>query len=60
MKCLFPERLESVRLILRQFVEPDWRDLHENYSDETATRYTFGRGLTEGGRFAICRHKTVG
>lgn len=48
MKILVPERLETERLILRQFVEPDWRDLHDYFSDETATRYTWGRGLSEG------------
>jgi RimJ/RimL family protein N-acetyltransferase len=48
MKFRVPEQLETDRLLLRQFLEPDWRELHAYYSDEAATKYTFGRALTEG------------
>ena len=48
MSFLVPETLESERLLLRQLVESDWRDLHEYYSDEVATKFTFGRALSEG------------
>ena len=48
MTFLVPDQLESDRLILRQFVESDWRDLHKYYSDEVATKFTFGRALSEG------------
>ncbi len=43
-----PEQLESSRLILRQFCDADWQDLHRYYSDEVATVFTFGRALSEG------------
>jgi len=42
-----PERLETGRLVLRMFVEGDWRALHEHYSDAECTRFTFRRALTE-------------
>jgi RimJ/RimL family protein N-acetyltransferase len=42
-----PERLETDRLLLRMFVEDDWRALHEYYSDAECMRYTFRRALTE-------------
>ena len=48
MKFLIPEYLETDRLILRNFRESDWRDLHAYYSDEECIRYTIGRTLTEG------------
>ena len=48
MNLLVPERLESRRLVLRHFKNPDWRDLHEYYSDAEATKFTIGRALTEG------------
>src|SRR5262245_15374330 len=48
MNYLIPELLETDRLILRTFREPDWKDLHKYYSDEVCTRYTIGRTLTEG------------
>ena len=48
MAFLVPEQLESDRLLLRQFRETDWRDMHAYYSDEEATRYTFGKALSEG------------
>jgi RimJ/RimL family protein N-acetyltransferase len=47
MKYRIPEQLETERLILRMFKEPDWRDLHEYYSDGQCTKYTTGRILTE-------------
>ncbi|MEM8929685.1 MAG: GNAT family N-acetyltransferase [Acidobacteriota bacterium] len=47
MSFLVPETLETDRLRLRQFQEADWRDLHEYYSDASATRYTVGREFTE-------------
>lgn len=48
MKFLVPEQLESQRLYLRQFRDEDWQDLHEYFSDELATKFTFGRTFTEG------------
>jgi RimJ/RimL family protein N-acetyltransferase len=48
MQFLVPERLETERLILRQFRNEDWRDLHLYYSDPEATKYTVGRAFTEG------------
>jgi len=48
MNFRVPERLESSRLVLRQFRESDWRELHKYYSDAEATAFTFGRALTEG------------
>ncbi len=48
MRFRVPEQLESERLILRQFQDADWHDLHKYYSDETATAFTFKRALTEG------------
>ncbi len=48
MKPLVPTQLETSRLILRQFKDPDWKDLHAYYSDETATKYTVGKAFTEG------------
>jgi RimJ/RimL family protein N-acetyltransferase len=44
-----PERLETERLVLRMFVEDDWRALHEYYSDAECMRYTFRRPQTEAG-----------
>ena len=44
-----PERMETERLILRMFVDDDWRALHEHYSDAECTRFTFRRALTEAG-----------
>lgn len=46
---LVPIALETERLALRQFRENDWRALHEHYSDEACTRFTFGRALSESG-----------
>ena len=43
-----PLRLESQRLILRPFVEADWRRMHAHYSHPECTRYTLGRVLSEG------------
>ena len=48
MKYLVPTRLETERLILREFRDEDWHALHAYYSDEEATRYTFGNALTKG------------
>ena len=48
MTFTVPAQLESDRLILRQFRDSDWRDLHKYYSDEVATKFTYGRALTEG------------
>ena len=42
-----PQVLETGRLRLRPFVHDDWRALHEHFSDEECTRYTFRRALTE-------------
>lgn len=43
-----PTRIESARLILRQFREGDWRGMHAHYSAPDCTRYTLGRVLSEG------------
>lgn len=43
-----PQRLESERLILRPFVEADWRSMHAHYAHPDCTRYTLGRVLSEG------------
>lgn len=43
-----PPRIESDRLILRQFREGDWRGMHAHYSDPECTRHTLGRVLSEG------------
>lgn len=48
MKFRVPESLETRRLLLRQFREEDWRDLHEYYSDPEAVRYTVGKVFSEG------------
>ena len=48
MKFRVPQRLESERLILRQFEDDDWRDLHRYYSDTQAMTFTQGRALNEG------------
>jgi RimJ/RimL family protein N-acetyltransferase len=44
---LTPQVLETDRLRLRPFLHDDWRALHEHFSDEECTRYTFRRALTE-------------
>ena len=48
MKLLVPEQAETERLILRQFRDEDWRDLHDYYSDAEAVQYTVGRVFSEG------------
>ncbi|MCV6620910.1 MAG: GNAT family N-acetyltransferase [Cellvibrionaceae bacterium] len=53
MKFKVPEQLETERLILRQFQDEDWKDLHEYYSSEEATRYTVGRAFSEGESWRI-------
>ncbi len=53
MKPKMPLQLESQRLLLRQFEDDDWRDLHEYYGDVDATRYTFGRALNEGDTWRV-------
>jgi RimJ/RimL family protein N-acetyltransferase len=45
---LMPPRIETPRLRLRSIREDDWHSLHEHYSDEICTRFTFRRVLTEG------------
>ena len=46
-RFLIPRRLETDRLLLRPFVNDDWRALHEHFADPECTRYTFRRALTE-------------
>jgi len=53
MKFKVPEQLETERLILRQFQDEDWKDLHHYYSSEEATRYTVGRAFSEGESWRI-------
>lgn len=48
MNFSVPETLETQRLILRQFRDEDWRDLHAYYSSPEATHFTVGRAFTEG------------
>ncbi len=48
MSFKVPEEIETERLLLRQFKEEDWTDLHHYYSSEDATRYTTGRAFSEG------------
>jgi RimJ/RimL family protein N-acetyltransferase len=48
MELLVPQQLESKRLLLRQFADRDWQDLHQYFSDPEATLFTHGRALTEG------------
>ncbi len=48
MNFLVPETIETERLLLRQFEEQDWKDLHHYYSSVQATRFTVGRAFTEG------------
>ena len=48
MTARVPLRLETGRLLLRQFEDGDWRDLHAYYGDAAATRFTFGHALGEG------------
>ncbi len=48
MRFLIPESIASPRLLLRTFKHEDWHAMHEHYSDETCTQYTFRRALTEG------------
>lgn len=45
---LVPEIIETDRLLLRQFKETDWPDLHEYMSSKQATEYTMGRTFCEG------------
>ncbi|MEO1082304.1 MAG: GNAT family N-acetyltransferase [Pseudomonadota bacterium] len=55
MERRVPEQLETQRLLLRQFREEDWGDLHAYCSSTEATRFTFGRELTEGDTWrALC------
>ncbi|WP_207060929.1 GNAT family N-acetyltransferase [Motiliproteus sp. SC1-56] len=48
MEFLVPDHLETERLILRQFRDEDWKDLHHYYSSAEATKFTVGREFTEG------------
>ncbi len=48
MDILVPTELNTERLLLRQFIDSDWNGLHKHYSDAEATKYTYGRALTEG------------
>lgn len=43
-----PQTIETERLVLRQFQEHDWKDLHHYYNSAEATKYTVGRAFTEG------------
>ncbi len=48
MKFLVPEQIETERLLLRQFKDSDWSDLHHYYSSEQAIEYTVRRVFSEG------------
>jgi RimJ/RimL family protein N-acetyltransferase len=41
-----PTSLETSRLLLRQFAERDWDDLHRMFEDEECVRYTIKTPLT--------------
>lgn len=43
-----PRRIETSRLVLREFTHADWPAMHAHYSDPECTRFTFRRVLTEG------------
>ncbi len=53
MEYLVPEQAETERLILRQFKEGDWRDLHAYYSNKEATQFTVGREFSEGDTWRV-------
>jgi RimJ/RimL family protein N-acetyltransferase len=48
MEYLVPQQLESKRLLLRQFTDGDWQDIHRYFSDPEAMFFTHGRALSEG------------
>jgi RimJ/RimL family protein N-acetyltransferase len=48
MTFLVPERLETGRLLLRQFADADWHGLHDYFGDAEATGFTWGRALSTG------------
>ncbi|OPX54177.1 Protein N-acetyltransferase, RimJ/RimL family [Oceanospirillum multiglobuliferum] len=48
MQPLVPDQIETERLMLRQFKEEDWKDLHHYYASAQATKFTVGRAFTEG------------
>jgi RimJ/RimL family protein N-acetyltransferase len=47
MKYSIPTSIETERLLLRMFREPDWRDLHEYYGDPECAKYTSRRPLRD-------------
>ena len=47
MRLRIPEKLETERLVLRQFTVEDHPDLHVYYGDETCMRYTVGHAMTD-------------
>lgn len=53
MEPIVPIQLDTERLILRQFREDDWRGLYEYYSNQEATKFTFGRVLNEGDTWRV-------
>jgi len=59
MEFLVPHQLESKRLLLRQFVDGDWQDLHQYFSDPEAMHFTHRRALSEGQPHGVYRHKTT-
>lgn len=48
MNFKIPEFLQTDRLVLREFRNDDWRELHKYYNDSECMKYTLGRTLTEG------------
>jgi RimJ/RimL family protein N-acetyltransferase len=48
MNFRVPHQIQTERLLLRQFRDDDWRDLHGYFADAEAMTYTHGRALTEG------------
>lgn len=47
LQYLIPTELETDRLLLRMFKQPDWKDIHEYYGDASCATYTSGKALTE-------------
>ncbi len=47
MQYATPTTIETERLILKMFKEPDWKDIHELYSDPECVKYTVRQPFKE-------------
>lgn len=47
MKRAIPKSFETERLLLKKVKEPDWKDLHEYFSDFEAVKYTLKKKIDE-------------